>query len=497
MSVGLNRASTYAIKKETTIGAYNAPAVGADFIPLRPKNELKYEPEQLSSDEILNDIGAAKGFTGKEKVSGSLSAYLRHSGVEGQEPQLGVLYESCLGTKHVATVEYSTVAGSTANIIKVGAGEGLNYVVGQAVLVKNGVGYEIRNVSSISGDFLTLNFSLVSTPAAGLALGKAITYIPAAQGHPTFSGTKYIGGGFAKEVSAGNTVTDLTLKMDANGFGEADFSFEGTKYYFNPIVITSSNKYLDISDDEGVAVAIVAEGIYKTPISLADALQVALEALNIETYLVTFSSVTGKFTINTGSLVLSLLLGTGVNAANSIGPSLGFTATNKSGALTYTSDNIQTYATSITPAYDSSDAVIIKGAELCIGTQTDNVKIAAQKVTIKVSKKVTDVDSIAEENGVLEKVPTSRSVELTISAVLKKHDVSLLDALLKNSGISAMINAGPKTGGNWVPGKCFNAYLQKCTVSQYTTAGESFIQANITLKGFVTSTEKDIFLGFV
>jgi hypothetical protein len=86
---------------------------------------------------------------------------------------------------------------------------------------------------------------------------------------------------------------------------------------------------------------------------------------------------------------------------------------------------------------------------------------------------------------------------MEVTAVLKKHDVALLDALLKNSGISAMLNAGPKSGGNWIPGKCFNAYLQKCTVSKYTTSGDSFIQVNLTLKGYVTSTEKDVYINFV
>ena len=86
---------------------------------------------------------------------------------------------------------------------------------------------------------------------------------------------------------------------------------------------------------------------------------------------------------------------------------------------------------------------------------------------------------------------------MSVTAVLNKYDASLLDALLKNSGISAMLNAGPKTSGSWVPGKCFNAYLQNCTVSSYTTTGDSFIQAEITLKGFVTSTSKDVYINFV
>jgi hypothetical protein len=87
MTVGLQRASSFAIKEEVTIGTYIAPASGTDFVALRPGNETSYEPEQLESDELLNDIGASKAFIGKEIVSGSHSSYLRHSGIEGQEPQ--------------------------------------------------------------------------------------------------------------------------------------------------------------------------------------------------------------------------------------------------------------------------------------------------------------------------------------------------------------------------------------------------------------------------
>jgi hypothetical protein len=61
MTVGLVRASTYALKKEVTPGTYIAPTLGADFVALRPKNDLSFEPEILSSDELLNDIGEAKG----------------------------------------------------------------------------------------------------------------------------------------------------------------------------------------------------------------------------------------------------------------------------------------------------------------------------------------------------------------------------------------------------------------------------------------------------
>jgi hypothetical protein len=39
--------------------------------------------------------------------------------------------------------------------------------------------------------------------------------------------------------------------------------------------------------------------------------------------------------------------------------------------------------------------------------------------------------------------------------------------------------------------------MQTATVSAYTTTGDSFIQAEFTLKGYVTTSTKDGYLNFV
>jgi hypothetical protein len=496
-TVGLQRASIFALKKETTAGDYLAPSTGAEFVPLRPGNTLNFQAEALESDELLNDIGAAKAFTGKESVEGSHSAYLRHSGVEGQEPELGVLYESIMGSKVLHATEFATVTGSTTSVLKVA--DGTQFVPGQALLIKDASnGYSIRNVKEVSGNDLVLNFALTASPVSGVSLGKAIQYSPVALGHPTFSTTKYLGNGHAIEASAGNTVTELSITADANGFGEVEFSYQGTRYFYNPITIDATSKFIDVTDDTGTFAVSVPEKIYKTPIELADALNTALNDASTETYAVSYSNSTGKFTIASGSDVLELLWDSGTNAANSIGEKIGFdTSADDAGAVTYTSDDAQIYSATLTPAYDTADAIIIKGAELFIGDQVDNACICAQSVSLTVSKEVTDVDCICEETGVKEKIATGRSVEMTVTAVLNKYDAALLDALLKNKSIAAQLNAGPKAGGNWAPGKCFNAYVQNCTVASYTTTGDSFIQAEITLNGFVTSSSKDLYLNFV
>lgn len=499
MAVGLNRATIIAIRKEVNSGDYLKPSAATQFIPVRPGSSLSFEPEKLESDELLNDIGASKSAVGKESLSGSQPNYIRHSGIEGQEPQTGILYESILGTKYVMATEYDTVSSSTTKILKVGSGEGAQFRVGQAVLVKDGTnGYSIRNITAINVDDLHLNFALAVAPLSGVNLGKAVAYIPAAQGHPSFSITKYLGSGHAIEAAAGCTVTELSITADANGYAEAEFSFEGTKYLFNPIEITATNKFIDFTDDQGTFAASVPENLYRTPIELAEAIQAALESASAETFTVSYSNETGKFKIESGSAVLSLLWQSGTNAANSIGTTIGFlVASDDTGAVSYESDNGLSYAAAYVPSYDNADSIIVKGAELFVGDVDQNVCICAQSVSLSISKESEDVDCICEESGVSEKVPTSRSAEMTFTATLKKNDASLLDALLKNKTISAMLNAGPKQGGNWKAGACVNFALGNCTVSNYTHEGDNFIQVNVTLSGFVTSTLKDIYINFV
>jgi hypothetical protein len=499
MSAGLVRASVFALREESSSGTLIAPSATTQFVPVRPGAAMAYEVEELENEELLNDIGAAKTFKGKESVSGEHAAYLKHSGVEGQEPQLGIMYESIMGDKTVNATEYNTVASSTTTVVKVDTGEGAQFYKGQALLIKDGTnGYSIRNVSSISSDDLTINFSLANAPGSGVNLGKAITYKPAATGHPTYSAWYYGGNGFFTQAAAGCTTSEVSMEFPANGFAEVTFSYEGTKYYFNPIIISSSNKYLDITDDTGTIAVAVAEGQYRNPIELARAIESAWDAATTETVSVSFSNSTGKFTLSSGSSVLSLLWNSGANAANSIGTTIGFSvAANDTGSTSYVADNAISYAAVYTPSYDSVDAIIVKDCELLIGSQTDNTCVCANSVSITISKEVEDVDCICEETGTQEKIAVGRTVEMQVSAVMSKHEARFFDNLLNNTTISTMLNAGPKSAGNWVAGKCVNIYLQNAVVSSFSTEGDSYIVANMTIRGFVSSSDKDCFINFV
>lgn len=499
MSVGNNRASIMAFKEEVTAGTLVSISAATQFVPLRPGFGMEYKAEELTNDELQSDIGMSKSAKGKESVEGSHEAFLKHSGTEGVAPALGLLYKSIMGGSSVVTVERSTTVGCTISKLVVGAGLGVNFYKGQALLIKLGTGYYIRNVKRIDVDDIHLNFNLPTAPGSGIALGKAVTYLPQSSGHPTFSAWLYQGNGYSVNATAGCTVTELTAEFAVNQFASTSFKYEGIKFYMNPIEITATSKYIDFTDDSGTYAAEVTAKWYRNPAELADALAAAMNVASADDYTVVYNSITGKFTIASATtVVMSLLWNTGVNAVNSIGTKLGFlVATNDVGALTYTSDNALTYGASYTPSYDVTDSIVLKDAEFVIGDSTNLIARSAQKVTMKLSKKTEDADGITEETGTREKVAVSREVMLELEMLLEKHDVSLFDHLLNNDTVSAMLNCGPKSGGNWVAGKCFNLYMPNAVITGFSPSGENFILAKVSVRGFIDNDYKDIFVNFI
>lgn len=500
----LKRASVFGIKEETTVGTLIALTSGDNFMPLRPDFGQSLTFEEIETDELLNDIGMSEPTLGKETPSGSHTMYLKHSGVEGQEPETGLLYESCLGSKTVNATQYNTVSSSTTTVINVDTGEGANFYQGQALLIKDATnGYSIRNVESISSDALTLNFALSNAPASGVDLGKAITYLPTSSGHPSFSAWLYYGNGSAVSAVAGCQASSLTFDFPANQPASVSVTYEGTSGFYNPFVITSSNNKLDMTDDGGTIVATIAVGTYKTPIALASEITTKATAASVgsgnDTITCTYNSVTGKFTLASNGTTFSLLHNSGANTANKIGTILGYvTASDDTGSTSYIADNSITLSAAYTPTYDDQDVIIVKDSELMIGTQTENICRCANNVSITVDRPSSDVDDICSISGTSEKIPESRAVTLTATLILKKYESSLFDKFINNTDVSVMLNAGKKDSSrNFIAGRCANFFMQKAKISSHTVEGDSYLTVNLTAKGFVTTSKKDLFLNFV
>lgn len=487
MALGLStRKSALAQVTETTEGDLKAPASTGDYTAIQPGFVMTPSFEELTSAENQSSIGQSKTVLGAENPEATFAHYLRGSGTEGVANDFSEMITAAMGSVEVNSTEYDTVASSTVSVVKVDAGEGVNFERGQGLLVKDGTnGYSIRNVLSVSTDDLNLGFNLANAPGTGVNLGKAIHYKPGDDTHPTLSLWHYIANGGNIEAMAGCRATQMSMTFEAGQLINTSFNFVGVAYYWNPIIIASTNRYLDINDGSDKT-ATVAIGVYKDPHDLAEALQTALNSVS-SGFTVTYSDTTGKYTLVKASGTFNLEWNTGANTANTIGTTLGFlVAADDTGALTYTSDNAISVASPQTPAYDSASPLVAKYNEVLLGDATDITCFGAQTVTVTLTNDRQVIPDICEESGVAGAVFTGRSIEISVTALLKQYDSKKFHKFHVGTNTPFCYNAGEKSGGNWVAGKCMNIYSPTASITSYQVSDNNGLAVlEMTLRPYV------------
>jgi hypothetical protein len=505
------RSAVFAIREETTEGTFIEVSSGTQFTVLREGFSFQGAVETVDSDELVNDIGMSESLVTREAPTASIPKYFKHSGTEGQAPDYGLMIKSAMGSVTSIATERTLTTGSTAGsssaapVLELAAG-GSDYAEGRAVLIKDGTnGYAIRNVkpSGVSSNSLTLNYNLSGAPASGVTLGKAVHYSPAATGHPTYTAHLFQAGSSSafRQSIAGCRTVGMQMEFPVNDLASISFDIEGIKYYLNPIVIDSTCNKIDGNIDGGGTdfSATLTSKAYKTPMDLAREVATKLTAAAGATISCSYSSITGKFTISKASGTLQLLWNTGTNTATTAATKLGFSsAADSTGALTYTSDNAQTYSPSVTPSFDSQGPTVVKYNELLIGDYSRNDNRQASNVSLTVSTPKTDVEDLTAESGVSESVVLEREVTFSATLVFKEHEVTELDNLLQNATTSIMFNHGPKSGGNWEAGKCVNVYMPNAKIqSNVISDQDGLVIVEVEAKGFVSSSAKDLHINFL
>jgi hypothetical protein len=500
MAVITTKSTVFATKKETTEGTLVLPAAGTDFIPPVEYPELSPNIDLLENNELRGSIGQAKSIAGPENPSASFGMYLKHSGVEGQAPNYGELMEAVFGSTSTQSTERTTTTSSTTSVVKLGAG-GSDYARGKAILLKDSTnGYSIRPVHSVSSNDLTLGFNLSAAPATGMNCGKFVNYSPANASHPSVSLIRYSGNEHSIDAIAGGKVTNMSLSASAGELIEASFEMVGTKYFFDPIEITSSTEVIDFDIGGGELSASVTVKIWKTPHELAAALQAAMIAAGGTGVTVTYSNSTGKFTIAKASGTLSLLWNTGTNTASTIGTKLGFSvAADDTGSLSYVADNAQSWVAAYTVSFDSVDPLVAKSNEVFLGDSTDNVNFCAASLEISFENTNSQVKCIGAETAIESNFFSERVVTITISGRLDKHDANMINRFLNNSDTRFLFNCGEKSGGNWVAGKCASIYIPTCSVTSYNmTDLDGVVGVEIELQSFVDSSGNgEVYLNYL
>lgn len=501
------RSSVLALVTETTEGTPVVPTSATQFVAMQDDFTMEPSFDTLENAELKSSIGTAKPIQGAENPTASLSHYLRNSGVVATAPNFGPLLKACLGAETIAGAEFDTVAGSTVSVVNVDTGEGASYQRGEPLLIKDATnGYRIRCLDSISGDVLTPGFQLPTgmAPGTGVNLGRATLYYPLNSLHPTLSIWHYVGNGGALQVMAGARVTSVSYDIAAGELINGSYDLEGVSFYFDPINITSSDRFLDFEDDDGVAAASVTAKLYNNPHDLASAIQTAMRAASPgETATVTYSDTTGKFTIKTTGTLLSLLWNTGANTANTIGDKIGFSVaaddTGVAAATGYTSDNAITLSAPVTPTYDSADPLAAKDNEVLLGTSSDYACFKASTVNFTISTPKSDILSVCAVSGKDGSIISSREVTVSVTALLEQYDASEWNEFKTNANVKFQYSFGEKSGGNWVAGKCGALYIPTAVITSFTVEDQDGLAAlSLELAGYVNSSgEGEVFVGFV
>lgn len=496
----VTRSTRLALIQESSEAVPVFPSSGADYLELQEGFEISPEFAELETNILSGSIGQSKTILGLEEPSLSLSHFLKHSGVEGQAPSMGILLESALGQEDVRATERDTVAGSTAGdatnppVLNVDAGEGVEFSRGDAILLKRSP-YEIRNVKSVSGDALTLNFNLENAaPASGVNLGKNVRYSPLDSGHPTLSAHIYSGNGGARQLMSGGRVTEATVNIPASELINMDATIDGVEYYYDPIqIVLGASDAIDFNDGAPQS-AVVTAGTYKDPHDAAAALQTAMDAQSTDNITVSYSDSTGKFTVASDGITFAVDWATTVNT---LGAKFGFTA-DDTGATSYESDSALDFSSEFTPTYDDSDPLVAKDNYIVLGDHADNACISAANVTFTVANEKTDILSVCASSGKEGSVFSGREVTVEIDALLERYDADKFKRFRRGETTEFMYVGGTKSGGDWEAGKCFNLYMPSATISSFQVADrDGLVSLNLTLTSFVDDGLGEVYVNFL
>ena len=470
MALGSHKSDVCAIVVESTEGTPVDPSAAGEYLTLQPGADMNPAFDTLENAEIRASIGRAKAIQGLERGEMTIPHYLKHSGTEGTAPEIDQLLKGAFGSQTTNSTERLTTSSSTTTLIKMASG-GSDVGRGFAFLIKDTTnGYSVRNIMSMSTNDATLAFAVAVAPATGMGLGKCINFSPANSGHQSLTAWKYLGNGHGIEALAGGKVTSFSFTANAGELLNATFGLTGMKYYFNPIRVSSSDIKLDFYDGTTDFAATITAKLYRTPHELASALQSAMRTVSGSTaYSCTYNDSTGQFTFTKTSGTFSLKWATGGNTANTVGDVIGFvTASDDTGALTYTSDNAQTYAAPHTPSYDSSDPLAAKYQEVLIGDSTDTTAFEAESIEFAMDNERSEVKSICAQSGVSSVLISARSVKATVKGQLPKYDADKIDRMVNNSDTRFCYNAGTKDGnGNWVAGSVVNTFIPTGVVTNF------------------------------
>jgi hypothetical protein len=174
----IGRLGTLLVAEEATFGV--TPALSAAM----GMRHLEWSPtynqqNRENSNEKKPTPGRKARFQRATTAGGTLKAYLRPSGVVGTIPESHLVLKHGFGGAIVGTLNSTVASAASATVLTLQAGDGADITVGEFVAVRRAANSnipEVRMVTAVATDTITVSPALGGTPAAADTVKAGVTY---------------------------------------------------------------------------------------------------------------------------------------------------------------------------------------------------------------------------------------------------------------------------------------------------------------------------------
>ena len=478
------RRSTAAIVQKSTEGDLRKPTSGSQFVTVQPDYRINPNFETVENVELKDDIMSGKTIITGEAPSATYSHYFKGSGTAGTAPEIGPMIQSSFGGFRSESTETTAASSSTKKLLKMSSSDAGKLSKGDALLIKDTGGFQIRPVSEVDGTDVKLGFELPSPSTSNSKVGQFVTYYPTSDNQPVFDLWHYLGGGDAGVENVKDCrTTNMTVQATAKDLINSSFSFEGTAYRFNEdykeefVISSNSDRFEWVWSNSGTrtnTVVTLTQGTYTNGAALATELQKQVRKVNnaFSDATVTFGSNKFTFADSTTKFYINFA------GYSSIARKLGFAATDVSSASlvnTLAAPNNaridRSYGSDIDDddiEYDDTDPIVARDQQIFIGDPGNNVCVEASSATFTFGTPKTLITSVCTESGNYRTVINQRTAVLAISVILEEDDRRFFQKFKEGDTTHFAFIGGKKASGNWKPGECFVIYGSPASITSFS-----------------------------
>ncbi|MCP3965596.1 MAG: hypothetical protein GY718_04470 [Lentisphaerae bacterium] len=487
------RAGTLALVEESTSGTLQKPAANTDFSAIQSDIAISPGLENLTNDELRNNIMAGKQIVGRQNPTFTMSHYFR-AGDSGTEPSYGVMLKAAMGAVKTITSEQAITGVTDLKTFDVA--DASEYEKGDLLLIQASSGNECRPIESVVGNTITLAFELDNSPNIGALIGKPVTYqaLNDSNNIPTLSAWYYLPDTI--EALAGMRIEGVDISFPAGELINANYTGSGLSFFFDPLVIDASNDQINIDVSATPYSASIPQKSYADPHELSEAVSNALNAISGTGVVFACSyNDDGKYTI-TGDSAFSI----DGTQANTILPTMAFDAV-LSGALTsHTSQNLIDLTSGLTPVYDTnSDPIASKSNILLIGSATDKMCVSNASVDASLANTKADLLDGCQDSGVGATIFNERAATFSVTTWVQPYQARFFRDLRKGEKVSFFMAASQIEGGAFIKNKTAGAYASHCTITSLELSdSDGAAQLSMELAAFAPEdSTQSFYIGFV